>query len=198
MTSSEGARMEPTNKESEQKKPSNQSKVSEGGKKYIGAIDQGTSSSRFILFPIDEDSTTTGTICSQKEIPKITAHGKTEWVEQCPEAIFQSVVDCIEDVVGRILPAKGGSAEDILTVGITNQRESTILWDRATGKDIFFSFCLPSFSYPAIGFDFYFHPTTSSQFQASPSTTASSGWTTAPRSWSRRFSRRSPPRTLPR
>ncbi|KAH9395794.1 hypothetical protein TYRP_020204, partial [Tyrophagus putrescentiae] len=110
--------------------------VSEG-KKYIGAIDQGTSSSRFILFPIDEDSTTTGTICSQKEIPKITAHGKTEWVEQCPEAIFQSVVDCIEDVVGRILPAKGGSAEDILTVGITNQRESTILWDRATGKPLY-------------------------------------------------------------
>lgn len=94
------------------------------GKKYIGAIDQGTSSSRFILFDAD------GNIAHkhQVEFKSYTPH--PGWVEHDPLEIMHSVTTCMEEVM------KGVPASEVAAIGITNQRETTVVWDRVTGKPL--------------------------------------------------------------
>merc|ERR1711988_180785 len=88
----------------------------------IGSIDQGTSSSRFLVF----DGSTGNVIAShQKEVNHITPN--EGWLEQDPEEIYQSVVYCIESCLSKI-------EDKISRIGITNQRESTVIWDSNTGK----------------------------------------------------------------
>lgn len=96
-------------------------------KKLVGAIDQGTSSSRFLVFAIDTGKMVT---YHQEEVKNICPN--EGWVEQDSEEIYQSVIKCIEIVVNK-LQELGFSPSDILCIGITNQRESTILWDSNTG-----------------------------------------------------------------
>jgi glycerol kinase len=91
----------------------------------ILAIDQGTSSSRAMLFnekcePLQS---------TQQEFPQIYPH--PGWVEHDPEAIWQSVVD-----VTRTTLAKGDGGQ-VAGIGITNQRETTLVWDRETGRCIY-------------------------------------------------------------
>lgn len=96
-------------------------------KSYILAIDQGTTSSRAILFNRD------GTIhhTSQKEFRQhFPCSG---WVEHDPEDIWASVVDTCKDV----LASGGVSADEVIAAGITNQRETTLIWDRLTGEPIY-------------------------------------------------------------
>ncbi len=83
----------------------------------ILAIDQGTTSSRAIAFSLDGVPQRT----SQQEFPQI--YPQNGWVEHDPEAIWQSV----------LATAQKAMAEDVTAIGITNQRETIILWDRATG-----------------------------------------------------------------
>jgi len=96
-------------------------------KKYILALDQGTSSSRAIIF--DHDGTPVAV--SQKEF---TQHfPRPGWVEHDPEEIWSSERQVMLDV----LDSNGIYASDIAAVGITNQRETTIVWDAETGKPVY-------------------------------------------------------------
>ncbi len=94
---------------------------------YLLAIDQGTTSSRAILF------TREGQIhaVEQQEFDQI--YPGSGWVEHDPEAIWESVVATCR----AVLDNNGVGADQILGVGITNQRETTILWDRETGRPVY-------------------------------------------------------------
>lgn len=94
---------------------------------YILSIDQGTTSSRAILFTLDGNIHAT----SQQEFPQhFPASG---WVEHDPEDIWRTVQETCDDVM-----AKGCDDNDeVVAVGITNQRETTVLWDRATGEAVY-------------------------------------------------------------
>ena len=94
--------------------------------KFILAIDQGTTSSRAIVFDGDRKIVGVG----QKEF---TQHFPNDgWVEHDPEEIWESVVWAVKTA----LTEAGVGAGDIAAIGITNQRETTVIWDRATGKPI--------------------------------------------------------------
>jgi glycerol kinase len=91
---------------------------------YILALDQGTTSSRAILFDRDGRAVRT----AQREFPQLFP--RAGWVEHDPEAIWGSQLDCARDV----LAAARVRATDIAAIGLTNQRETTIVWDRKTGR----------------------------------------------------------------
>jgi glycerol kinase len=91
---------------------------------HILAIDQGTSSSRAVLF----DANLEPEISAQQEFPQIYPH--PGWVEHDPEAIWQSVLQVSRDVLQK----SGLGAADIAGIGISNQRETTLVWDRRTGR----------------------------------------------------------------
>ena len=93
---------------------------------YILALDQGTSSSRAILF----DRAARPVAQAAVEFPQI--YPRPGWVSHDPQAIWASQLDAAQ----RALKAAGASARDIAAVGITNQRETTLLWERATGRPI--------------------------------------------------------------
>ncbi|WP_193368466.1 glycerol kinase GlpK [Pelagibius marinus] len=92
----------------------------------ILAIDQGTTSSRAILF--SSDGRRLGQ--AQKELPQ--HFPRSGWVEHDAEDIWRDTVA----VMGGALADAGKSAEDVAAIGITNQRETTVIWDRATGEPI--------------------------------------------------------------
>lgn len=95
--------------------------------KYVMAMDQGTTSSRCILFD------KAGNICSlaQKEFAQY--YPKPGWVEHDPHEIWSSQMAVAIEAMGRI----GADAGDISAIGITNQRETTIVWDKRTGNPIY-------------------------------------------------------------
>ena len=96
-------------------------------KKYIIALDQGTTSSRSVLF--DE----TGKICSisQQETEQIyPEHG---WVEQNPLEIYQTQIQTLQNVVKE----ENIKFSSIVAIGISNQRETTIVWNKKTGKPVY-------------------------------------------------------------
>ncbi|NKN39666.1 glycerol kinase GlpK [Agrobacterium sp. a22-2] len=93
---------------------------------YVLAIDQGTTSSRAILF--DETMRVAGS--GQKEFPQIFP--KSGWVEHDPEEIWQSVLWSIREAIRTA----GITAKDIAAIGITNQRETVVVWERDSGRVI--------------------------------------------------------------
>jgi len=93
---------------------------------YIGAIDQGTTSTRFIVF----DRSGRVKAVAQKEHEQI--YPKPGWVEHNAEEIWQHTREVIAEAM-----AKGGlQPQDLSAIGITNQRETTIVWNRKTGEPI--------------------------------------------------------------
>ncbi|QMV18881.1 glycerol kinase GlpK [Granulicella sp. 5B5] len=92
----------------------------------ILALDQGTSSSRAVLIGTDARILAT----AQRELPQI--YPQPGWVEQDPETIWSTQLAAVRDVMAQLQL----TAADIAAVGITNQRETTILWDRSTGHPI--------------------------------------------------------------
>jgi len=96
-------------------------------KKYILSIDQGTTSTRAILF------STEGTICNsaQEEFPQ--HFPEDGWVEHEPADLWQSVLS----TCNKVFAQAAIEPEQIGTIGITNQRETTLIWDRATGVPIY-------------------------------------------------------------
>src|SRR5208283_3366092 len=94
---------------------------------YIGAIDQGTTSTRFIVFDRSGRIVTT----AQKEHEQI--YPKPGWVEHNPEEIWTRT----QEVISEALKAKNLTAKDLAGVGITNQRETTVVWNRKTGKPVY-------------------------------------------------------------
>ena len=100
--------------------------------KYIAAIDQGTTSTRFIVF----DHGGNVVSAAQKEHRQI--YPKPGWVEHDPLEIWNNTLDVMESALERGLKsAHLQSAGDIAAIGITNQRETTIVWDRNTGKPVY-------------------------------------------------------------
>ena len=96
-------------------------------KKYILSLDQGTTSSRTVLF--DKNGIICGT--SQKETKQI--YPKHGWVEQDPIEIYQSQLQTLQDVVKE----NNINLSSIVAIGITNQRETTVVWNKKTGKPIY-------------------------------------------------------------
>src|SRR5580658_1681518 len=94
---------------------------------YLGAIDQGTTSTRFIVFD------RTGRIVSvaQKEHEQI--YPKPGWVEHDPEEIWRRT----QDVISEAMEKGGFQPKDLAGIGITNQRETTIVWNRKTGRTVY-------------------------------------------------------------
>ncbi len=95
--------------------------------KYVMALDQGTTSSRCILFD------KTGKICSmaQKEFTQI--YPQPGWVEHNPMEIWSSELS----VATEAMAAVGAEPENISSIGITNQRETTIVWNKNTGEPVY-------------------------------------------------------------
>lgn len=96
-------------------------------KKYIMAIDQGTTSSRVILF----DQSSNMVAIAQKEVETLYPH--PGWVEQSAEDIWSSVVAVIFEALAKA----NLTLEQIAAIGITNQRETTVIWDKKTGKPVY-------------------------------------------------------------
>ena len=94
--------------------------------RFVLAIDQGTTSSRAILF--DRDGRAAGQ--AQKELPQ--HFPQSGWVEHDPEDIWR---DTVETAKGA-LDSAGASAEEVAAIGITNQRETVVIWDRENGEAI--------------------------------------------------------------
>ena len=94
---------------------------------YIGAIDQGTTSTRFIVFDRSGRIVTT----AQKEHEQI--YPKPGWVEHNPDEIWPRT----QEVIAEALKAKNLTAKDLAGVGITNQRETTVVWNKKTGKPVY-------------------------------------------------------------
>ena len=95
-------------------------------KNYIGAIDQGTTSTRFMVF--DQSARIAAVV--QKEHEQILS--KPGWVEHDPLEILRRT----EEVIADALEQRGLRASDLAAIGITNQRETTVLWERKTGKPV--------------------------------------------------------------
>ena len=95
--------------------------------KYIMALDSGTTSNRCILF------NTAGEICSvaQKEFTQIFP--QPGWVEHDAEEIFDTQLEVAQQALAKI----GAAAADIAAIGITNQRETAIVWNKHTGKPVY-------------------------------------------------------------
>ena len=96
-------------------------------KKFIISIDQGTTSSRVILFD------TKGNIVFVSQFEFKQYFPKNGWVEHNPNEIWFTTLKALKQVINKAKKLKG----HILTIGITNQRETTILWNKKTGKPIY-------------------------------------------------------------
>ena len=96
-------------------------------KKFLVAIDQGTTSSRAILFDLQ------GNIIFTSQFEFTQYFPKNGWVEHNPNEIWSSSIKALKGVIKKASTLKG----KILSIGITNQRETTILWNKKTGKAIY-------------------------------------------------------------
>ena len=94
---------------------------------YILALDQGTTSSRAILFDREQNMIAV----SQKEFTQY--YPQEGWVEQDPMEIYSSQYAVMMEAVAQ----SGIDVQEIAGIGITNQRETTILWDKTTGRPIY-------------------------------------------------------------
>jgi glycerol kinase len=94
--------------------------------RYILALDQGTTSSRAILF----DRQAKPVAIAQKEFPQL--YPRPGWVEHDPEAIWTTQLAVAQEVLYKAQV----NAEDVAAIGITNQRETTVVWERNTGRAI--------------------------------------------------------------
>ncbi|MBW8185740.1 glycerol kinase GlpK [Shewanella nanhaiensis] len=96
-------------------------------KKYVVALDQGTTSSRAIIFDHDANIVS----ISQREFTQI--YPQAGWVEHDPMEIWASQSSTLIEVIAR----SGIHASEIASIGITNQRETTVIWDKQTGKPVY-------------------------------------------------------------
>lgn len=94
---------------------------------FVLAIDQGTTSSRAIVF----DENYTPVAIAQEEFEQHFPH--SGWVEHEPKDIWRTTLSTCREAISKA----GLNAGDIAAIGITNQRETTVVWDRETGKPIY-------------------------------------------------------------
>ena len=98
-----------------------------GSKKYVIALDQGTTSSRAIIF--DKETNIIST--AQREFTQL--YPEPGWVEHNPMEIWATQRSVLTEVIAR----SGISLKDVAAIGITNQRETTIVWDKKTGEPVY-------------------------------------------------------------
>ena len=98
---------------------------------YLLALDQGTTSSRAILFDV------AGNAVVKAQYPLKQIYPRPGWVEHDPEEILATQLHALAEVYEK----SGVSPTEIAAIGITNQRETTILWDRATGRSVCNAIC---------------------------------------------------------
>ncbi|RME82186.1 MAG: glycerol kinase [Caldilineae bacterium] len=93
-------------------------------KDYVGAIDQGTTSTRFMVFDH------AGRVCASHQLEHRQIYPQAGWVEHDPMEIW----DRTQEVMHRALEKAGLAPSDLAAIGITNQRETTVVWNARTGK----------------------------------------------------------------
>ena len=98
--------------------------------RYILSLDQGTSSSRAVLF----DEAGKPVVEAGQDFRQI--YPRAGWVEHDPEEIWSSQLSAAQEVL-RKAAMTGVDASDVAAVGITNQRETTVVWERATGRPVY-------------------------------------------------------------
>lgn len=96
---------------------------------YVGAIDQGTTSSRFILFD------KLGQIKFVHQVEFTQHYPHPGWVEHDPDELIDSINTCLKEV-SKQMAAKGVRTSQVKAIGITNQRETTVVWDKTTGTPL--------------------------------------------------------------
>src|SRR5690348_906915 len=94
--------------------------------RYIGALDQGTTSTRFMVFNF------AGQVVSVAQREHRQIYPQPGWVEHDPEEIWRAA----RDVIQEAMTARDLAATDFAAIGITNQRETTVVWNRKTGKAV--------------------------------------------------------------
>lgn len=99
-------------------------------KEYIGALDQGTTSTRFILFSKSGDQMAKHQVEHRQFFPK------EGWVEHDPVEIIERAKECIDGCMNAAFQQHGITPADVKAIGITNQRETTVVWDQTTGKPL--------------------------------------------------------------
>jgi glycerol kinase len=97
---------------------------------FVGSIDQGTTSTRFLIFNRDGEPVASHQVEFEQYYPQ------SGWHEHDPVEIISSIEECIEGAV-EAFEHQGHSAKAIKAVGITNQRETTVLWDNETGEPLY-------------------------------------------------------------
>ncbi|XP_043965987.1 glycerol kinase-like isoform X1 [Gambusia affinis] len=97
----------------------------------VGAIDQGTSSTRFLVF-----NSKTAELLSHHQVEIKQKFPKEGWVEEDPKEILQSVYECIDRTCEK-LTQLNIDVSNIKAVGVTNQRETTVVWDKMTGEPLY-------------------------------------------------------------
>jgi glycerol kinase len=94
---------------------------------YAAALDQGTTSSRCMIFDHG------GQVAAVEQLEHEQIYPKPGWVEHDPNEVWQRCRQVMDGALGKV----GGNAGDIAAIGITNQRETTVVWDRNTGEPVF-------------------------------------------------------------
>jgi glycerol kinase len=94
--------------------------------RYVGAIDQGTTSTRFIVFD------RTGETIASAQMEHRQIYPQPGWVEHDPKEIWRNT----QSVIAEALRSASLTHRDLAAIGITNQRETTLMWDRATGEPV--------------------------------------------------------------
>uniref|UniRef100_A0A6I8SNB7 glycerol kinase n=1 Tax=Xenopus tropicalis TaxID=8364 RepID=A0A6I8SNB7_XENTR len=97
----------------------------------VGAIDQGTSSTRFLVF-----NAKTAELLSHHQVEIKQKFPKEGWVEQDPKEILQSVYECVEKTCEK-LTQLNIDITNIKAIGVSNQRETTVVWDKTTGEPLY-------------------------------------------------------------
>ncbi|XP_030044856.1 glycerol kinase-like, partial [Microcaecilia unicolor] len=97
----------------------------------VGAIDQGTSSTRFLVF-----NAKTAELLSHHQVEINQKFPKEGWVEQDPKEILQSVYECVEKTCEK-LTQLNVDITNIKAIGVSNQRETTVVWDKTTGEPLY-------------------------------------------------------------
>jgi glycerol kinase len=94
---------------------------------YAAALDQGTTSSRCMIFDHG------GQVAAVEQLEHEQIYPKPGWVEHDPNEVWQRCRQVMDAALGKV----GGNAGDIAAIGVTNQRETTVVWDRNTGEPVF-------------------------------------------------------------
>lgn len=96
----------------------------------IGALDQGTSSTRFMVF------NTLGRIVASHQIEFAQLNPQPGWAEHDPRVVWESCRTCMDNVAQQ-MASSGLDPKSIKSIGITNQRETTVVWDKSTGLPLY-------------------------------------------------------------